>query len=117
MNLRNYALCGAAEIILKVKELTSENRTSVATVGLLEINPGKNNIMPGKIRLIPDIRDKDDVVLNEITEGILNSFTPICKNRGLTYAIKQVPYTKPVFLSKRIARVIENLLKIKVLIH
>ncbi len=111
MNLRNDALCGAAEIILNAERLASQNGTSVTTVGLLEINPGKTNIIPGKVKLTLDIRDKDDVALNEITERILESISPICKNRGLTYAINQISYTKPVLLSKRVVKVIENAAK------
>ena len=111
MNLRNDALCGAAEIILNAEKFSSDNGTSVATVGLLEVNPGKTNIIPGKVKLTLDIRDKDDVALNEITERILESIFPICRNRGLTYTIKEVSYTKPVLLSKRVVRVIENAAK------
>lgn len=111
MNLRNDALCGAAEIILNAEKFSTDNGTSVATVGLLEVNPGKTNIIPGKVKLTFDIRDKDDVALNEITERILKSIPPICRNRGLTYTIKEVSYTKPVLLSKRVVGVIENAAK------
>ncbi len=108
MNLRNDALCGAAEIILNAEKLSSQNGTSVATVGLVEVSPGKNNIIPGKVKLTLDIRDRDDVTLNEITDRIINSIGPTCKNRGLIYGIKQVSYTKPVLLSKRVVEVLEN---------
>ncbi|MCC7573735.1 MAG: M20 family metallo-hydrolase [Candidatus Methanofastidiosum sp.] len=108
MNLRNDALCGAAEIILNSEKFASHNGTSVATVGLVEVNPGKTNIVPGEVRLTLDIRDRDDVTLNKITDRIVNSIGPTCNNRGLTYGIKQVSYTKPVLLSKRVVEVIEN---------
>lgn len=108
MNLRNDALCGAAEIILNAEKFASDNGTSVATVGFVDINPGKNNIIPGKVRLTLDIRDRDDFTLNEITERIINSIDSTCKNRSLTYIIKQASYTKPVLLSKRVGEVIGN---------
>jgi len=108
MNLRNDALCGAAQIILNAERLASQDGTSVATVGFLEINPGRTNIIPGKVKLTLDIRDKNDVVLNEITDRILESIPHVCKNRGLIYTIKQVSYTKPVLLSKGIVKVIEK---------
>ncbi len=108
MNLRNDALCGAAEVILNAEKFASNNGTSVATVGLVEVNPGKNNIIPGEVRFTLDIRDKDDVTLNEITDSIINSIGSTCKNRSLTYSIKQASYTKPVLLSKRVVEVIGN---------
>ena len=108
MNLRNDALCGAAEIILNAEKLSSQNGTSVATVGLVEVSPGKNNIIPGKVRLTLDIRDRYDITLNEITERIINSIEPTCNNRGLTYCIKHVSYTKPVLLSKKVVEVLED---------
>ncbi len=111
MNLRNDALCGVAEIILNSEKIASENGTSVATVGLLEVNPGKTNIIPGKVKFTLDIRDKDDVTLNEIGSKIIDSIVSTCKNRSLSYEIKQVSYTKPVLLSKNIVKLIENAAK------
>lgn len=108
MNLRNDALCGVAEIILNVEKIASENGTSVATVGLVDVSPGKTNIIPGKVRFTLDIRDKDDTTLNEISERIIKSIAASCKNRKLSHAIKQVSYTKPVFLSKKVVELIEN---------
>ena len=108
MNLRNDALCGVAEIILNAEKISSENGTSVATVGLVEVTPGKTNIIPGKVRFTLDIRDKDDTTLNEISERIIKSIEASCKNRRLSHAIKQVSYTKPVFLSKKVVEIIEN---------
>ena len=108
MNLRNDALCGAAEIILNAEKFASQNDTSVATVGLVKVSPGKNNIIPGKVELTLDIRDRNDVILNEITDRIINSIETTCNNRGLIYSIKQASYTRPVLLSKRVVEVLEN---------
>lgn len=107
MNLRNDALCGAAEIILNAERIASENGTSVATVGLVETLPGKTNIIPGKIKMTLDIRDKNDVVLNEIADKIIKSIETACNSRKLKYNIKHASYTKPVLLSKKIAKIIE----------
>ena len=107
MNLRNDALCGAAEIILNAERIASENGTSVATVGLVETLPGKTNIIPGKVKMTLDIRDKNDVVLNEIADKIIKSIETACNSRKLKYNIKHASYTKPVLLSKKIATIIE----------
>ena len=107
MNLRNDALCGAAEIILNAERIASENGTSVATVGLVETTPGKTNIIPGKVKITLDIRDKNDVVLNEIADRIIKSIETACNSRKLKYDIKHASYTKPVLLSKKIAKIIE----------
>ncbi|KYC52935.1 MAG: allantoate amidohydrolase [Candidatus Methanofastidiosum methylothiophilum] len=111
MNLRNDALCGAAEIILNVERIGSKKGTSVATVGFVEVIPGKTNIIPGKVKMTLDIRDKDDAVLNEIADSIMESIESTCKNRQLKFNIKQVSYTKPVLLSKKIAKTIEDTAK------
>ncbi|NPV50562.1 MAG: Zn-dependent hydrolase [Candidatus Methanofastidiosum sp.] len=108
MNLRNDALCSVAEIILNAEKIASENGTSVATVGLVEVSPGKTNIIPGKVKFTLDIRDKDDATLNEISERIIKFIESSCKNRRLSHKIKQVSYTKPVFLSKKVVEIIEN---------
>lgn len=107
MNLRNDALCGAAGIILNAERIASENGTSVATVGLVETLPGKTNIIPGKVKMTLDIRDKNDVVLNEIADKIIKSIETACNSRKLKYNIKHASYTKPVLLSKKIAKIIE----------
>jgi allantoate deiminase len=108
MNLRKDALCGVAGIILNVEKISSENGTSVATVGLVDVTPGKTNIIPGKVKFTLDIRDKDDATLNEITERIIKSIGSSCKNRSLSHSIKLVSYTKPVLLSKKVVEVLEN---------
>ena len=107
MNLRNDALCGAAEIILNAERIASENGTSVATVGLVETLPGKTNIIPGKVKMTLDIRDKNDVVLNEIADRIIKSIETACNSRKLRFNIKHASYTKPVLLSTKIAKIIE----------
>lgn len=108
MTLRKDALCGAAEIILNVEKIGSKNGTSVATVGLVEVVPGKTNIIPGKVKMTLDIREKDDIILNEISNIIINSIEAICKNRQLKFNIRQVSYTKPVLLSEKIVKIIED---------
>ncbi len=111
MNLRKDPLCAAAEIILNAERIASENGTSVATVGLVETIPGKTNTIPGKVRMTLDIRDKDDVTLNEITNKILKSIEVIANNRKIKLTIKQASYTKPVILSEKVVQVLEDAAK------
>ena len=61
MNLRQDALCAAAEFVLTSEELGRSIPGLVTTVGQLQVQPGASNVGPGFVRLSLDIRHEDDI--------------------------------------------------------
>jgi allantoate deiminase len=62
MELRQDALCGAAELILLGEELARTRPGLVVTVGQISVTPGATNVIPGEATLSLDLRHQDDRV-------------------------------------------------------
>jgi allantoate deiminase len=60
MELRQDALCAAAEFVLAAERLARGTPALVATVGQLAAQPGASNVIPGLATLSLDVRHQDD---------------------------------------------------------
>ena len=61
MNMRRDALAGSAEMMLEAEWICRAHDGMVATVGIVEANPGAGNIIPGRVMFTVDLRCMDDV--------------------------------------------------------
>ena len=59
MSDRRDALVAAAEYVLHVRDAAASVEDAVATVGLLVVEPGAGNVIPGRARLSVDVRAPD----------------------------------------------------------
>jgi hydantoinase/carbamoylase family amidase len=59
MDVRDDALCRAAELVLEIREAALGVPGAVATVGQLEVEPGGINVVPGRVRFSIDARAPD----------------------------------------------------------
>jgi acetylornithine deacetylase/succinyl-diaminopimelate desuccinylase-like protein len=65
MDVREDALCGAAELVLALRE-AARRAGAVATVGQLEVKPGAVNVIPGEARLSYDVRGAGDEQIDAV---------------------------------------------------
>lgn len=77
MDLRRDALVGAARLIdaacRRARELHTQDRYVVATVGRIEASPNMSNAVPAKVTLILEVRSDDERVLADFPERLLES--------------------------------------------
>jgi allantoate deiminase len=66
MNARDDALCKAAEYVLRVRDAASAIDGAVGTVGVLEVEPGAVNVIPGSVSLTVDARAPDTARLGRL---------------------------------------------------
>jgi len=59
MDQRDDALVAAAEYVLRVRDVARAIPETVATVGVVEVEPGGVNVVPGRVRLTVDARAPD----------------------------------------------------------
>ena len=59
MDVRDDALVGAAEEILRIRDVARSINGAVATVGSLTVEPGGINVIPGRVRFTIDARAPD----------------------------------------------------------
>ncbi len=81
MNARQDALATAAQVILAVQDLTTNNPGDpVGTVGKLQLWPNAANVVPGQVEMSVDLRDLSVDVLNDLVEELevrLNSISQV----------------------------------------
>ena len=70
MDARADALVQAAEYVLRVRDAARQIDGAVATVGVLEVEPGAVNVIPGRVRLTVDARAPDAERLARLLEAL-----------------------------------------------
>jgi N-carbamoyl-L-amino-acid hydrolase len=70
MDVRDDALCRAAELVLGIREAALGIDGAVATVGRLEVEPGGINVVPGKVTLSLDARAPDTARLYALIDAL-----------------------------------------------
>lgn len=100
MPLRRDALAGASELVLEVERQAAAYRTTVATVGQLEVEPSSLTTVPGRVRLSLDVRDIDSERQRELVEELLDRAMRIVARRGLQLSAELVSDQSPVVLHK-----------------
>jgi allantoate deiminase len=65
MNARRDALAAAAEWIVAVESVARRRQGTVATVGMIDVDPGARNVIPGAARMTLDVRHTSNAVRRE----------------------------------------------------
>jgi acetylornithine deacetylase/succinyl-diaminopimelate desuccinylase-like protein len=91
MDQREDALVAAAEYVLRVRDAARAVPDAVATIGVIEAEPGGVNVIPGRVRLTVDARAPD-----------LERFERLLRELGLDLE----PRNDPVALDADIRRVL-----------
>ena len=96
MNMRQDALCAAAEFVLAVERFARVNTRLVATVGTLTVAQAASNVIPGKVTCSLDVRSNDAASL-ERAYGILQEMAQdIGRERGVTVNWQLIQTSDPV---------------------
>lgn len=79
------ALTAAAETILAVERIAADYKKDnvVATAGYFQVMPGEANIIPGKVKMIVDIRTDETEIKDEIISLITVAVKEIIERRGV----------------------------------
>ncbi|WP_298741557.1 allantoate amidohydrolase [uncultured Chitinophaga sp.] len=97
MDMRNDALCCAAEFILAVESIALQYKSQiVATVGKLEIANAASNVIPGAITCTLDLRSADGGILSEVYDTLQRTTAAICGRRNINFDWTVVQETSPV---------------------
>lgn len=107
MSLRRDALLGAAEVVIAVERAVKEagGLTSVATVGVLQIEPGAINVVPGTAKMRIDVRDIDAEAKQRVASLVKQRTNEIAQSRGLGSKIELIADGEPIPLSDDISRI------------
>ena len=108
MNLRQDALCAAAEFVLAVEALAQNRGGLVATVGEITALPGATNVIPGEVKLSLDVRHPDDEVREQATAELKKRAEAIAAERGVTVKWEVAHQNRAVLCERRFTTLMEN---------
>lgn len=100
MALRRDALVAAAEMILVTERLARKaGSPAVATAGVLRVESGNFNTVPGACELGIEVRHAARPKLVELTAAIGQQCRAVAENRGIEVVLEESPGLEPVALS------------------
>lgn len=111
MNLRHDGLCAAAEIVLKLEDLASAQSDPpvVGTVGILQVQPGVMNVIPGECELGVDIRSISAAAKDKVEAELRQAIAEICQRRVIAYDIKEISKEVPVTMYPGMVKFLEDI--------
>jgi allantoate deiminase len=113
MDLRQDALCAAAELVLAAEALARNTSGLVATIGQIDAQPGASNVIPGLATLSLDVRHHDDARREQALEQLRRHAEQIAAARRITlsWRIAQTSHALACdpALTERLARAVTAL--------
>ncbi len=104
MHERRDALAAAAEMILAVEAAVSaEPEETVATVGVIDVSPGAVSVIPGRARLLIDVRAIASQSLQRVTTTIQERVVGIAADRDVEAELRLVRGGEPVEMDPGLA--------------
>ena len=110
MPLRRDALAAASEMVLAVEETVTAlgQAPSVGTVGVLRVDPGAVNVIPGRAAFEVDVRDIDFDRKARIAQRIQERIAAIAERRGVEVQVAIPSDGHPVPLSATVVETIQK---------
>jgi allantoate deiminase len=109
MPLRRDALAAAAEMVLATERLARKaGPPTAATAGVLRVEPGNFNTVPGACELGIEVRHAARPKLVELTAAVGQQCRAIAENRGIEVVLEESPGLEPVVLSPALAIAAED---------
>lgn len=113
MNMRNDALLGASEIALELEKvaLKESDLGTVATVGVLDIQAGAMNVVPGEVEVKVDIRGTSLESRQRVLDHLNRTIESVERTRRLKIIREEIISEEPVNLSTEIIEAMEAICK------
>lgn len=117
MEFRKDALVAGAKLILAIQAAAAdeaENGT-VATVGVVEVEPSSINVIPGKTTLWVDLRGVQLDSIQTAMQNINEAVSAVAEDDGVRITVDMLTADKPVALSEELAETFDEICREKAL--
>ena len=113
MGFRHDALVSAAKLILAVEKAATEEKSfgTVATVGVIDIEPGTINVVPGKATLFVDLRGIDVESISRALKAIEKVESEVAASDGVEITQQVLVQDKPVGLNPELVNILDEICK------
>jgi len=114
MGFRHDALVSAAKLILAVEKAATDEKEygTVATVGVIEIEPGSVNVVPGKATLFVDLRGIDNESIARALASIEKAMNEVAVSDGVKITRQILTQDKPVGLDSSLVDILDEICKV-----
>lgn len=111
MTMRKDALLGAADIALELEKAANLEQAfgTVATVGVLDVQPGAMNVVPGEVEMKIDIRSSSIESRQRVLKHFFQTISSIEKQRFLQIDCAEISIEDPVMLSAELGNLIAQI--------
>ncbi len=112
MDMRNDALCCAAEFILETEKYAIEHKDQmVATVGKLNVTNAATNVIPGEVICSLDVRSAKDTTLSIASLHLQKLCNSICSRRNIKVDWNLIQQTASVHCNKVLINLLAQAVK------
>ena len=113
MGMRRDALVAAAKLILAVNEAAEDEKEhgTVGTVGVVEVEPGSINVVPGAVTLWVDVRGVEMASIKRTLEDIQAEAENVAVTDRVGVRIEMLTSDSPVPLDEKLAVQTEGICK------
>ncbi|MGM9582518.1 MAG: Zn-dependent hydrolase, partial [Phascolarctobacterium sp.] len=113
MGMRRDALVAAAKLILAVNESAEDEKAhgTVGTVGVVEVEPGSINVVPGAVTLWVDVRGVEPASIKRTLENIQAEAENVAVTDRVGVRMEMLTADSPVPLSETLAEQTEAICK------
>lgn len=111
MDMRHDALVSGAKLILAVQQagLSEKAYGTVATVGIVDVEPASINVIPGKINLWVDVRGIDAASIKRTVNSIRRSVQKISIEDRIKAELILLTEDNPVSMDKGLGKKLEQI--------
>ncbi|NVN35732.1 M20 family metallo-hydrolase [Komagataeibacter swingsii] len=89
--MRHDALLAAAHVMITIDEIAQSYGADMrATVGVIHVQPGSTNVVPGDVRMSLDLRHPDDDVIAAVEEHIRTQSARQAELQGVTFLMNRI---------------------------
>lgn len=111
MDMRHDALVSGAKLILAVQQAGLSEKTygTVATVGIVDVEPASINVIPGKVNLWVDVRGIDAASIKRTVNSIRRSVQKISTEDRIKAELILLTEDNPVSMDKVLGKKLEQI--------
>ncbi|HEY4804638.1 MAG TPA: Zn-dependent hydrolase [Paraburkholderia sp.] len=106
--LRHDALWVAAAVATFLRELAVESGTTLATIGMLSVEPNVINVIPRRAVFTVDLRDPDEQRLQDAERRLADYLAEVARKEGVTIEAERLVRFEPVVFDAALLRHIED---------
>ena len=110
MRMRKDPMLGAAEIIIALNEIVTQDPTAptVGSVASMQVFPNSRNIIPEEVVFTLDLRDIEQARRDEYEKQIRERIEAVAKKRGLNFEISEDTNSEPRYCAQWLKDIIRD---------